>query len=220
MHNIFIISLLIVFSIFSCQQTPATDASAGKETEAAIPVETVAVERSSAGKPIRATGLLASETETKLAFKTGGIIQRMNAETGDLVVQGELLAQLDLTEIEAQVAQAGYAVQKATRDLERVQNLYRDTAATLEQVQNLQTALDVAKQNLEIARFNRDFSTIRAPHRGVIVQKIASKGELAAPGMPVYLLAGTGAGEWIARVSVSDEHLMVAFPNWHPPQIR
>ena len=198
-------SLLIFLSAISCQEKAEPRDTQKTESETPIPVETVAVTRIESGTTIHATGVLASETETRLSFKTGGIIQLMRAEQGDIVERGALLAQLNLTEIEAQVTQADFAVQKAERDLERVQNLYRDTAATLEQVQNLQTALDVARKNLEIARFNLDFSAIRAPHRGVIVQKIASEGELTAPGMPVYLLAGTGAGQWIARVSVSDK---------------
>lgn len=196
---------LLFFSAISCQEKPDATISRKTEGETPIPVETVSVTRMESGTRIHATGVLASETETRLSFKTGGIIREMRAEIGDIVAQGQLLARLDLTEIEAQVTQAEFAAQKAGRDLERVQNLYRDTAATLEQVQNLQTALDVARKNLEIARFNLDFSQIRAPHRGVIVQKIASEGELSGPGMPVYLLAGTGAGQWIARVSASDK---------------
>jgi RND family efflux transporter MFP subunit len=163
------------------------------------------VENNNTGATILATGMLASDTEARLAFKTGGIIRKMYADEGDRVQKGQLLAQLQLTEIQAQVTQAEYGVEKARRDLERVQNLYRDSAATLEQVQNLNTVLDLAKQNLEIARFNLQYSEIRAPQAGVIIKKMASEGELAAPGMPVLVMNGSGPSNWIARVSVSDK---------------
>ncbi len=49
--------------------------------------------------------------------------------------------------------------------LERVSNLYRDSVATLEQLQNSQTFFDVAESNLNIVKFNLKYSEIRAPFR-------------------------------------------------------
>lgn len=201
-----LIWLLIPALMWSCGKKDTTETSMqlpAPGTE--IAVRLVQVENNNTGAAILATGILASDTEARLAFKTGGIIRKMYADEGDRVQKGQLLAQLQLTEIQAQVTQAEYGVEKARRDLDRVQNLFRDSAATLEQVQNLNTVLDLAKQNLEIARFNLQYSEIRAPQAGVIIKKLASEGELAAPGMPVLAMNGSGPSNWIARVSVSDK---------------
>lgn len=170
-----------------------------------IAVRLAPVERFDGAAPITATGMLASSTETRLAFKIGGVIQKLYVEEGARVQKGQLLAKLNLTEIQAQVSQAEYGVEKARRDLERVQNLYRDSAATLEQVQNLQTVLDLARQNLEIARFNLQYAEIRAPHSGVAIKKIASEGELTSPGTPVYVLHGAGPADWVVKTGLSDK---------------
>ncbi len=200
-------SLLILMSAltWSCgkKEAPATELKDPNGQE--IPVNVVAVERHGSTTTIPASGVLASDTETRLAFKTGGIIQKLYVEEGARVQKGQLLAKLNLTEITAQVTQAEYGVEKARRDLDRVHNLYRDSAATLEQVQNLTTVLDMAKQNLEIARFNLQYSEIRAPHNGVVVKKVASEGELTAPGAPVYLLTGAGPANWVVKVGVPDK---------------
>jgi len=85
---------------------------------------------------------------------------------GEDVSKGQLLASLDLTEIDAQVSQSKNNLEKTKRDLERGQRLLKDSAATLEQIQNLQTAFNVADENFRIASFNRQFSTIHANASG------------------------------------------------------
>ena len=58
--------------------------------------------------------------------------------------------------------QAQLAYEKASRDLQRLTNLFNDSVATLEQVQNARTTRDLAAQQLNSARFNRQYSEIRA----------------------------------------------------------
>ncbi|MCB0621482.1 MAG: biotin/lipoyl-binding protein, partial [Saprospiraceae bacterium] len=59
------------------------------------------------------TGRLASREESKLSFKTGGIVSRIHVREGQQVRRGQLLAELDLDEIEAQTQQASLGVQQA-----------------------------------------------------------------------------------------------------------
>lgn len=170
-----------------------------------IPVRLVSVSRASSAEPIKASGLVASETEARLSFKTGGIIQNMYVKEGDPVRKGQVLAVLNLTEINAQVQQATEAVQKAERDLGRINNLYRDSVATFEQVQNGTTQLNVAKNNVDIAQYNRGFSQIRATTNGVVMKKLMNEGELANPGAGVLLLSATNRRDWLVRAGIADK---------------
>ncbi len=118
---------------------------------------------------------------------------------------GQLLATLDLTEIDAQVQQATENVGKAQRDENRIKNLYRDTVASLEQVQNTHTQLTVATEALRIASFNRQYAQIRATGSGTILQKIMNEGEYASAGSAVMLFNGAGGDDWVVRFGVSDK---------------
>lgn len=201
---VFLILLAGATALASCGG--ASEAKKGETlTEEIIPVRLAPVARESAAEPVKASGLVASETEARLSFKTGGIIQKIYVKEGDAVRRGQLLAVLNLTEINAQVQQATEAVGKAERDLGRVKNLYRDSVATLEQVQNLTTALNVARNNLDIATYNRGFSEIRANTNGVVMKKLMNEGELAAPGAGVLLLSATDRKDWIVKVGISDK---------------
>jgi len=175
-----------------------------KVAQSLVYVKTAPVERSRITPPILSSGVVGTSSEARVSFKTGGVIKRTLVEEGDLVSSGQLLATLDLTEIDAQVRQAKEGLEKSKRDLERAKNLYADSIATLEQVQNATTALDVATQQVQIAQFNRQFSEIRAPFAGKIVRKLLNEGEVTGPGMPVYYMIGTGKQDWVIRVGLSD----------------
>ena len=195
----------ILAALFSaCSSAPEADPASETNAPNVIYVKTAAVERSELSPAIHASGIVGTSNEARVSFKTGGVIRRTLVEEGDLVKPGQLLATLDLTEIDAQVRQAKEGLEKSKRDLERAQNLYADSIATLEQVQNATTAVEVATQNVQIAEFNRQFSEIRAPFAGKVVAKLLNEGEVTGPGMPVFYLIGTGQQDWVVKVGLSD----------------
>ncbi len=196
--------LLILLIAVACSDKPEESADTPVGTSAAIFVKTAAVERTQVSPPILASGMVATSSEARVSFKTGGVIKRTFVEEGAVVAKGQLLATLDLTEIDAQVRQTKEGQAKAKRDLERAQNLHADSIATYEQVQNAGTAVDLATQNVQIAEFNRQFSEIRAPFHGKVVRQLLFEGEVTGPGMPVYYLMGAGSQDWILQVGLSD----------------
>ena len=162
-----IIIIFIATSIFSCGKKK--DTAANSIIDETIAVNTENVLSANTLIPIEVAGLVASKEEARLSFKTGGIIEKIYVKEGQNVTKGQLLATLNLTEINANVQQANEAVAKAERDLRRVTNLYRDSVSTLEQVQNITTVLSLSKQNQQIAQYNRSYSQIHAPNSGTIV---------------------------------------------------
>jgi multidrug efflux system membrane fusion protein len=161
--------------------------------------------------PVRSSGLVVSAKEIKLSFKTGGIIAALYAEDGASVKKGELLAALNLSEIAAQVTQAASGYDKAVRDFNRARNLYADSVVTLEQMQNAETAMNVAKANMEIAIFNMDHSRIFAPENGIILKRLVEPNEIIAPGYPV-LLFGTTGKHWKIKTGLADRDFVRISP--------
>jgi RND family efflux transporter MFP subunit len=169
-----------------------------------VPVSTLSVKAELLQPDIQTAGVFTTDDETFLAFKTGGIIEKVYVKEGDRIKSGQLLATLNLTEIEAQVAQAQLAFEKATRDFNRTQNLYKDSVATLEQFQNVRTGLEVATKQLESARFNKRYSEIRALSNGMVMRKLASEGQVISSGTSVFQTNGSGTRKWILKAAVSD----------------
>jgi multidrug efflux system membrane fusion protein len=96
---------------------------------------------------------------------------------------------------------------KATRDFDRAKNLYTDSVATLEQMQNATTALNVAKSTLDIALFNLTHSKIIAPENGIILKQFVKANELTASGYPVFLF-GTSGKSWKVKTGLSDRDIV------------
>jgi RND family efflux transporter MFP subunit len=192
---------VLLLILVACHQ-PVTNGPAQQKTTK-VRVEKVGREKISL--PVHSSGVVISEKEIKLSFKTGGIIEALYADNGSRVKKGELLATLNLAEIEAQVAQAKNVHEKSKRDFVRAKNLFTDSVATLEQLQNAETAMNVAASNLEIATFNLTHSKIYAPGDGVILKRLVETNEMIAPGYPVFIL-GTAGNRWKIRTGLADRN--------------
>jgi membrane fusion protein, multidrug efflux system len=192
---------IIAFALVKCGENHA---AAPRLPEDEIPVKLQPVERHSQSRPVEYSGMIATNSDAKLSFKIGGIISKIFVKEGDRVSAGQLLATLDLTGIDAEVQQAVQNVEKARRDAGRLQNLYNDTVASLEQLQNINTQVNVAAEGLRIAQFDRQYAQIRASAGGVILQKFLNEGEYVAAGTAVLWFNGAATNTWVVRFGVSD----------------
>jgi len=195
--------LVVAWIMSSCSGSNEKTETATRVSEV-VPVRIVTLTQQELQPVIQTSGVFTTDDETLLAFKTGGIINNMYVKEGDAIRKGQLLATLNLTEIEAQVAQARLSFEKAKRDFTRVENLYRDSVATLEQFQNARTGMEVAARQLEAANFNRSYSEIRAVNNGYVLRKMANEGQVIAPGATVFQTNGAGRGTWMLKTGVSD----------------
>lgn len=180
-------------------------ASAGDEPPPVV-VELAPVEYSEAALPVRVPGVLSRKEEADLAFKVGGIVESVFVRTGEAVKKDQVLAQLRLDEIEAQVTQAQSGLAKSQRDLARVERLQANAVATLEDLQDARTAVDVAGAQARIAEFNRRYAVISAPADGHILRRLVEPNELVAPGRAILGFAADDAG-WLVRAGVADVDL-------------
>ena len=199
-NKIFIIAFVLMMLASCGNKQPIT-----ATVDDAVRVRTQPVMVKNNVSKLQYSGKIESSSQANLSFKVGGIISRIYVKEGDAVSRGQLLAVLDMTEINAQVQQAKQAAEKAGRDFTRMKNLLADTAATLEQFQNAQTGQNMAGEALRIASFNQQYAQIRATDNGTVIKKVMNEGELASPGAPVLMLNATSSNNWVVRFGVSDK---------------
>lgn len=199
-------SLLLLISISagiaSCTVKGKTNENKIPDT---IPVKVMPLQSGTQEQQIHASGQFTTDDEVMLSFKTGGVINKIWVKEGDAVHKGQLLATLNLTEINAQVQQAKLAYEKASRDYQRVVNLHNDSVATLEQLQNAKTGVDLSMQQLRAAQFNQSYSEIRAAKDGYVLKKLANEGQVVSSGTPVFQTNGAQSDNWLLRVGLSDK---------------
>lgn len=181
-----------------------------RESDAPPTVALVQIAKASGGPAVpafSASGVVMAKDEMRLSFKVGGVISKLSVRAGERVRQGQLLAQIDPAEIDAQVEQVRQLADKAARDLARGEALHADQVISLEQLQNLRTQADVTRAQLRAAQFNRGYAAIIAPRDAIVLRRLAEPLELVPPGQPVLVLGAEDSG-FIVRTGLSDRDVV------------
>jgi len=205
--------ILAVITLSGCGEQPKTKAEEPKETA----VETAQVSLDELKVNDYITGTISPSQEVYIVPKISGKVERVAVKVGDRVKAGDLLVQLDTTEIAAQVKQAEAALAAAQGNIsiaEANYNLAKDTYQRMEylfgqgaiseqqyesaksQLELAQAQLDSvkngtveqAKAALDLARTQLDNAVITAPSSGVVANVNVEPGELASPTSPVVTI--------------------------------
>ncbi len=186
---------LLALPVLALAAAGCTDAASKvRPADDPIPVRVAPVTREATALPVTATCTLEPKEDVALSFKVGGVVARVLVDEGAHVQAGQMLAALDLGEIEPAVARARVAAEKAERDFQRASRLYADSVATLEQMQDAGTARDAARAEYEAAQFNRRHAVILAPAAGVILRREAEPGEVVTAGKTILSLGSRTRG--------------------------
>lgn len=172
-----------------------------------LPVEVTLAHWQDYSKPVRISGTLENKSEQNLAFKVSGLVKQIKASEGEWVKKGQVLAALDLEEIDAQVAKAQSVLDNAERNLGRFQSLQGQNALSIDQLQTAETQVDVARSDLTVAKFNLRHAVIRAPADGRVLKRYIENNEMVAPGTPAFIFAPKQGG-WVMRAGVTDRDIV------------
>ncbi len=157
--------------------------------------------------PIDTNGIVVAKDEMRLSFKMGGVVRRIAVQEGEAVKRGQRLAEIELTEVDAQVEQSRQMAEKAERDLKRGENLYADQVISLEQLQDLRTQAAVAGASYKSAQFNMGYSVITAPRDGVVLRKLVEEREVVPAGNPVLVFGEKDRG-YVVRAALADREIV------------
>ncbi len=183
--------LLVVATACSPATAEPSRAEGSGEPAAAVQVETIAPVTDH--RVFSAHGSLVVRDEVKLSFKIGGVVSRIAVDDGERVERGGLLATLDTSEIDAAVRQAEAGLRKAERDRSRAEELEAAGASSRSLSEDATTGVEVAREQLSVARFNQRHAVLRAPFAGRVVKRLSEPGEMIGPGMPVLWIVADSA---------------------------
>jgi RND family efflux transporter MFP subunit len=147
-------------------------------------VETVAASVVTEGQAttlLAATGYIEAERKADLSPKITSRITQLNVTEGTRVNKGDVIARLDHTDLDAQLADAQASSINAQAELARQKALRAEGLAP-------QSTVDVAiaqeastRARVQYARALLDYTEIRAPFAGVVTAKRAFVGEAVSP---------------------------------------
>jgi RND family efflux transporter MFP subunit len=182
--------------------------------EAVRSVRTMTVAPASAGGTQDYAAEIRARTEVRLAFRVGGKMASRNAEVGQRVKAGEVLARLDPQDLQLSQQAAAAAVRAAQvshelnlADYKRFKDLRDQGFISSAELDRREAALKAAAAQLEQARAQASvqgnqaaYTTLAATAPGVVVAVEAEPGAVLAAGTPVLRLALDGPRDVVFAV--------------------
>jgi membrane fusion protein (multidrug efflux system) len=169
---------------------------------AAAPTE-VKVTRPTRGDVVRFVtlpGTLRANQQATLYAKVGGYLSKISVDKGDTVTAGQLLAELEVPELLADLARSRAEANVAAAELTRL-----EAAAAKSPDLITPLALDATRGRAEIARANQSrsetllsFAKVTAPFAGIITARFAD------PGAYIPAATATSTPASAALVTLSD----------------
>ena len=143
---------------------------------------------------VTATGELQPVYKVDVGTQVSGILERIYVDFNSVVKKGQLLAELDRSNLNEQLKTAQASVSNAQSNLtlaqqqyDRIKVLYDNKAATLEAYESAVNSLNLAKNQLKTAQSelsraqtNLSYATIYSPIDGVVMNKAVEEGQTVA----------------------------------------
>lgn len=143
-------------------------------------------------------GVIADE-RVQLSSRISGFIRKLAAREGEPVRAGQVLVEIDPSDVEGAVQRAAAALASAKADLadarvdvEKFTALTRTGAVSIDTLRKAEVRRDVAlarlaeaQAALEMANAQRAYTSITSPVDGVVVARLRESGDLATPGLPI-----------------------------------
>jgi RND family efflux transporter MFP subunit len=201
----------LIAVLTACSHEPAA--------EVLRPVRTVEVRYGEAREAHRYVGTVQSRHEVEQAFRVGGKVVERRVDVGDVVREGDVLAVLDdndyrlaVLAAEQQLTAAVANARQAESDRKRLEDLKADGSVSVADDEHAQSAAQTTKaaaeaqaRQLELARNQLQYTTLRAPRGGVVTAIRFEVGQVVAAGQPVVSLANEGEPEIV--IDVPEDHL-------------
>ncbi len=168
------ISLIAMAAVLvtSCQPDPGkVKKDAEPEVVRVFPVRTLTIERDSIVKTLDYTANLTAYKEIYYAPASPGRIDKITVEVGDRILKGQVLVELDKTQLNTAKTQLA----SATDSYRRIKTLYEQGSFAEQQYEQTKTQYELAQQNV---KFLEENATLKSPINGIVTGKYFESGEM------------------------------------------
>lgn len=177
--------MLAVLSLVSC----------GKKTE--VKYETSKASKQNISTSVTATGTIEPVTEVEVGTQVSGIIDKIYVDYNSVVKKGQLIAELDKTNLLSELASAKSNMESAKSKMDyqksnfnRYKELYNKGLVSADEYENARLAYKQAseeyaiqKQSVSKAQTNLSYAIITSPIDGIVLSKEVEEGQTVAAAM-------------------------------------
>ncbi len=198
-NSIYIILLSLLTTISSCtsKETEHKD-----KKQVSIPATIASVNTNTTQEFTSSTGKMAAVNSANISTRMMGFVNKINVKVGDKVKKGQLLIQINSSDINAKNAQVSAGIIEASAALKNTETnyhrykvLFESNSASQKEMDDITAQYTMSKAQLVAAKARKNevnallsYTNIRAPFSGVITNSYVKKGDMARPGSPLISL--------------------------------
>jgi len=165
-------------------------------------VEIELVKRGSVSRTSVIAGMLEPIRTVGVNAQLSGVLLKLNAEEGHRVRQGDVLAEIDARELEAQSRSAEASLKFAQSTVERSEQLFKQQILTAAELERDRASYESAKATSEQLKTRLGYARVVAPISGIITDKRIEAGDVVSNSTRLFTVADVST--LVTRVQVSE----------------
>lgn len=132
-----------------------------------------------------------------IASQAAGRIRKVNVEVGDFVSAGQVLAEMDKSQLE----QAAFRLKNQKDELERARQLLGEGGISQSDFESLELSYNVSRSSYDNLEEN---TVLRSPVSGVVTARNYDKGDMYAMSQPIFTVQQITPVKLLVPISESD----------------
>lgn len=151
-------------------------------------VTLVSAARGEAIDAVFATGAVEPVVQLPVAPRVGGRLLALNADEGQSVKKGQLLARLETAEADAQLAELAARDRQAQLALDRTEALVRQQFVAASEADRARAERDAVRAQAARVQAQRGYALLLAPEAGTVLRRDGEVGQFIPAGQAVFTL--------------------------------
>ena len=187
-HLSAVLFLSVVLQACMEQANSSTNGEADEEL-AAIPVEVAKATNGDIAAFYSGTTTLEADLQSTVVSQITGVVLEINAEEGDFVQAGQVLARVETDRYALEVERSNAALQRLETEYLRKKELFDRQLVSADDFERVSAEFAAQKAAVGLARLDLKNTSIRAPISGYVSERLVRVGNLVDLHQPVYRLA-------------------------------
>ncbi len=159
--------------------------------EEVVPVEVAQPFRADLESYVFGNANIEALREVEIIARVNGQLETLPVEEGDLVRQGQVLAELNKSELKLDLLEAAARLENNRSVYDRSQKMLEQELTSKELVDKSKYDFETAQAQHERAKLNLEYATITAPFTGIITSRLVDRGDMIRINAVLFKLADT-----------------------------
>lgn len=178
-----------------------TGSAKAAEASAAVPVSVLKVAPENFNGYLEVQGRVDFDQNATVGARAAGTLTSVRVQRGDRVRKGQVLATVDASVLDANIAELRTRMELAKTVYEKQAGLWKQQIGTEVQYLQAKNNYEALQRNLGSLNQQKALYNVVAPYAGVVDNVLPKLGETVAPGAPVVQLNSGQGGKVLADIS-------------------